>query len=197
MGSFNGSGTFVRSYNWQQDAANNVDISAPRMDTEDNGFASGLSLCVTRDGQGQMAANFNPATAATYNVGSASFPWATGYFGALNVGGIPVYGGAPINTQAGTTYTLAITDAGGAVNGTNAAAKTFTVPANSSVPILPSTFITIINSGAGAMSIPITTDTMTLAGTTLTGTRTLAQNGIANLFKLTTTTWLISGIGLS
>lgn len=75
MGAFNGSGVFVRSYSWTSDAANNIDITASRVDTEDTGFASGLSLCVTRDGQGQMAADFLPSAASTYKLGNASFPW--------------------------------------------------------------------------------------------------------------------------
>jgi len=57
MGAFNGSGTFVRSYSWAVDAANSVNISATRMDTEDNGFASGLTNCLTRDGQSVPTAN--------------------------------------------------------------------------------------------------------------------------------------------
>ena len=36
---FNGSGTFVRAYNWATDAANSIMIDATRMDGEDNGFA--------------------------------------------------------------------------------------------------------------------------------------------------------------
>lgn len=194
---FNGIGTFVRLHNWQQDAANGIDISAPEMDGEDNGFAAGLSLCVTRDGQGQMAADFLPSAANTYKCGSVTFPWSQGNFTSLQVNGIPVFGGAPINTQSGTTYTIAGTDAGGSINATNAAAKTITIAANSVTPIAASNFITLINSGAGAMSIQINTDTLTLAGTTSTGTRSLSQNGVATLFKLTSTSWLISGIGLS
>lgn len=54
---FNGSGTFVRLYNWATDAANAINISATRMDGEDSGFASGLSNCVTRDGQSPFLAN--------------------------------------------------------------------------------------------------------------------------------------------
>jgi hypothetical protein len=38
---FNGSGVFTRNQNWQNDAANAIDISAPEMDNEDNNFASG------------------------------------------------------------------------------------------------------------------------------------------------------------
>jgi hypothetical protein len=49
---FNGSGTFVRLENWTNDATNNLPISATKFDIEDNDFASGLSLCLTRDGQG-------------------------------------------------------------------------------------------------------------------------------------------------
>lgn len=71
-GSFNGSGTFVRSYNWTQDAANGIPISAPRFDTEDNGFATGLSTCVTRDGQSPPNANLPMAGFRHTGVGLAT-----------------------------------------------------------------------------------------------------------------------------
>jgi hypothetical protein len=48
-----------------------------------------------------------------------------------------------------------------------------------------------------AVSIAITTDTLYQAGTGSTGTRTLAQYGVATALKLTSTTWLISGTGLT
>ena len=54
---FNGSGTFVRLYSWVTDAANSVNITASRMDGEDTGFASGLTNCITRDGQSPALAN--------------------------------------------------------------------------------------------------------------------------------------------
>lgn len=57
MGSFNGSGVFVRSYSWTQDAGNGIPITASRFDTEDSGFAGGLSNCITRDGQQILAAD--------------------------------------------------------------------------------------------------------------------------------------------
>lgn len=53
---FNGSGTFNRVYSWVVDAANGIDITASRMDTEEDGFATGLSNCLTRDGQGKPSA---------------------------------------------------------------------------------------------------------------------------------------------
>lgn len=49
---FNGAGTFVRLFNWVNDALNNIDITASREDAEDDGFAAGLTNCLTRDGQG-------------------------------------------------------------------------------------------------------------------------------------------------
>ena len=48
---FQGNGTFARIYRWQNDAANGLDILADRFDAEDDGFATGLSNCITRDGQ--------------------------------------------------------------------------------------------------------------------------------------------------
>lgn len=195
---FNGTGTFVRVHNWQQDAANGIDISAPEMDAEDGGFASGLSLCVTRDGQGQMAADFLPGTASAFNCGSAAFPWLAGNFGSLNVAGAPVYAGAPINTQNVTSYTLVISDANKAVYMPNVAANALAIPSNASVPFPIGTMITIINDGASnVIAISIASDVMRLAGTALTGSRNLAAGGEATLLKVQAARWLISGIGLT
>lgn len=54
---FNGSGTFVRLYNWVNDRNANVKIMASRMDAEMDGFATGLSNCITKDGQTTITAN--------------------------------------------------------------------------------------------------------------------------------------------
>lgn len=53
---FNGAGLFVRLYNWVNDAANSINITASRMDAETDGIAAGLSNCITRDGQGKPSA---------------------------------------------------------------------------------------------------------------------------------------------
>lgn len=55
--SFNGTGVFERLYSWVADAANGIFIRADRMDAEMDGFATGLSQCLTRDGQAPMTAN--------------------------------------------------------------------------------------------------------------------------------------------
>lgn len=195
---FDGSGNFLRIHNWQQDAANSIDISAPEMDGEDNGFAAGLTLCVTRDGQGKMAADFLPSAASTYNCGSASFPWLAGNFGSLNVAGAPVYAGAPINNQAGTTYTLLLTDANKAVYMPNVGATSIVIPPNASVPFALGTMITLINDGvSNTIAISITSDVLVLAATALTGTRNLAPKGMATIIKVQAARWMISGVGLS
>lgn len=54
---FNGSGTFNRIYDWTTDEGNGIDIEASRMDGEDDGFATGLSTCITKDGQTTISAN--------------------------------------------------------------------------------------------------------------------------------------------
>lgn len=54
---FNGTGTFLRIYNWVTDKINSVPITASRMDTEMDGFATGLSNCITKDGQTTVTAN--------------------------------------------------------------------------------------------------------------------------------------------
>lgn len=54
---YNGSGVFVRLYSWVNDAAANIKIRADRMDNEMNGMATGLSTCITKDGQTTITAN--------------------------------------------------------------------------------------------------------------------------------------------
>ena len=54
---FNGSGTFVRLKSWVLNAALNINILPDLMDLDSNDIAAGLSMCVTRDGQGVPTAN--------------------------------------------------------------------------------------------------------------------------------------------
>lgn len=88
MGAFDGNGNFVRSFSWVSDKTNGIPITSSRVDTEDTGFASGLTLCTTRDGQGKMAAHFQPSANATYDLGQNALQWRNGFFsGNLTVGG--------------------------------------------------------------------------------------------------------------
>lgn len=74
MGSFNGSGVFNRSYSWTSDAANSIPITASRMDTEDTGFAAGLSTCITKDGQQTLTANIPFNNFKAINLGAPTSP---------------------------------------------------------------------------------------------------------------------------
>jgi hypothetical protein len=105
----------------------------------------------------------------------------------------------PQNSQS-TAYTAVLADSGKQIFHPSAdtTARTFTIPANSSVAYPIGTALSFINqNGAGVVTIAITTDTMRLAGAGTTGSRTLAANGIATAIKLTATEWIISGTGLT
>jgi len=103
----------------------------------------------------------------------------------------------PINTINGSE-TLTLPDSGKCIHkASGGAGETITIPANASVAYPTGTAITFVNTGGGDLSIAINSDTLTMAGTGDTGTRTLASPGVATAIKLTSTTWLISGTGLS
>lgn len=107
--SFDGSGVFNRLYNWQNDAANSIDITASRVDAEDTGFASGLSLCVTRDSQGKMAANFVPAADSLYDVGASGTKWKDLWFSG-NLNGLVISSGTfTLTASSGLSTTPAVT----------------------------------------------------------------------------------------
>ena len=54
---FDSNGVFSRVHNWVSDAAAHIPIKSDRHDEEDNNFASGLSLTITKDGRTQPTAN--------------------------------------------------------------------------------------------------------------------------------------------
>ena len=97
------------------------------------------------------------------------------------------------NIQNGN-YTLVLSDAPKHIyKASGGAGETITIPANASVAFPLGTAIAIVNQGGGTLSIAITTDTLTHEGTGATGTRTLADDGIATILKVTTTSWMIAG----
>jgi hypothetical protein len=107
--------------------------------------------------------------------------------------------GIPSNVQ-NTNYTAVLSDAGKAIVCTATGGFTYTIPANASVAYPIGTVLTFVNftSGAGSCTIAITSDNLFLAGTASTGSRTLATNvSVATAVKVLSTSWLISGTGLS
>jgi hypothetical protein len=103
----------------------------------------------------------------------------------------------PINSQS-AAYTLVLADAGKTILHPIADdnARTFTIPANSSVVYPIGTVVTFVNL-INTVTIAINTDTMYLAGDGTTGSRTLAAYGVASAVKVASTTWVISGNGLT
>jgi len=104
----------------------------------------------------------------------------------------------PQNSQS-ANYTLVLADAGKHIFhpvGDNNA-RTFTIPANSSVAYPIGTALTFVNMSAANITIAINSDTLTFSPSGLSGSRTLSTNGSATCLKITSTQWLISGSALA
>jgi hypothetical protein len=110
---------------------------------------------------------------------------ATGTIAADTLG----FRGLPQNSQT-ASYTLALSDAGKHISITTGGVI---IPANSSIAFPVGTTIVIFNDSGSNQTISITTDTLRLAGTASTGSRTLGQYGLATCVKVASTTWVISG----
>jgi hypothetical protein len=106
------------------------------------------------------------------------------------------YMGVPQSSAATTgAYTIVAGDAGEHIYTT--ATRTVTIPANSSVAFPVGTAISFVAATGATVTIAITTDTLLLAGAGTTGSRTLAAFGMATAIKITSTSWIISGNGLT
>jgi hypothetical protein len=106
------------------------------------------------------------------------------------------YIGMPQVLDPSTGYVISAVDAGDHIYMTTTG-RNIVIPANSATPLEIGTTVVVINGPGVTTTISINSDTLALAGTTTTGTRTLAQNGMATLVKVTATRWIASGNGLS
>lgn len=104
------------------------------------------------------------------------------------------YMGMPQNPQS-SSYELAASDAGKHIF-ISSSGTTLTIPANSSLAFPVGTTIVVVN-GSGVTTSITSSDTIRLANSSSTGTRTLASNGMATLLKIASTTWIVSGNGVS
>ena len=105
------------------------------------------------------------------------------------------YMGLPQNGATTGAYGVVAADAGTHIYST--ATRTVTIPANATIAMpVGATVVFVAGSGA-TVTIAITTDTMYLAGAGTTGSRTLAAFGMATAVKITSTSWIISGNGLT
>jgi hypothetical protein len=92
--------------------------------------------------------------------------------------------------------TLNATDAGKHIYVT-AGSQTVTIPANTATAFPVGTTIVVVTANGISTSIAINTDTLRLANSSSTGTRTVASNGMATLLKINTTEWICSGNGVT
>ena len=183
------------------------------------GGGAGVAPSTTTTGTGVLTflgtpSSANLAAAVTDETGSGALVFATSPTLVTPVLGTPTSGtlsnctvdgtdavgfrNIPQNSQS-ADYTLVLADAGKHIFhpvGDNNA-RTFTIPANSSVAYPIGTAITFINMAVANVTIAITTDTLVLSSAGTTGSRTLATNGSATCIKITSTSWLISGSGLT
>ena len=125
----------------------------------------------------------------------------SGTLGACTIDGTNLVGylSVPQNSQS-VNYTLVASDASKHLlhPAADTTARTFTIPANSSVAYPIGTTIVFVNqNGAGVLTVAITSDTMRLAGAGTTGTRSIAANGVATAIKIASTEWIISGTNLT
>jgi len=136
-----------------------------------------------------LAASSTITLAAVNDSQTYTLPAATANVGYMEV---------PQNSQS-AAYTTVLADKGKHLfhPSGDANARTFTIDSNANVPYPVGTVISFVNMTSQVVTISITTDTMYLAGTGTTGSRSLAQYGIANALKMTSTTWLITGSGLT
>ena len=156
---------------------------------------SGGTGVTTSTGSGNNVLSTSP-TLVTPVLGTPT----SGTLSACTVDGTDAVGfrNIPQNSQS-AAYTLVLADSGKHIFhpvGDNNA-RTFTIPANSSVAYPVGTAITFINMAVANVTIAITTDTLTLSPAGTSGSRTLAQYGSATCIKITATEWLISGSGLT
>ena len=107
------------------------------------------------------------------------------------------YLGTPINTQNGSSYSIILSDMGKTVYMTYAGTATLTIPANITTAFPVGTIINIVASSGTTVTVSITSDTLYLGGSGITGTRTVAAFGMASIMKVSSTAWYISGAGVS
>jgi hypothetical protein len=94
-------------------------------------------------------------------------------------------------TQSGTTYTLALVDAGTVIEFSNAGAVTLTVPANATIAFPVGSLVGLLQYGAGQITVaPAGGVTLRAPGALL---HTAAQYSAIWLRKRATDEWVLSG----
>ena len=198
----NGSGTYVPPTNSWSPAVNAVSATISDYNTLQTDVYGAITQSVSSDGQKTYTANQPMGGFKLTGLGAGStagdslryeqvFVSATEQAAAIRL--IP-------QVSLSAAYTTILSDGGKHLYHPSADAtpRIWTIDSNASVAYPIGTAITFINdTSAGTLTIAINTDTLVLAGTGSTGSRTLTANGIATAIKVTATRWIISGTNLS
>lgn len=96
-----------------------------------------------------------------------------------------------VTTQAGTSYTLALADAGTAVEFSSSSAVTVTVPPNSSVAFSVGTMIELLQYGTGTLTVAAGVGVTIRSANNLLSART--QYSSLSLRKRATNEWVLAG----
>jgi hypothetical protein len=123
---------------------------------------------------------------------ATGFPATTGdVLSASMYNGLVAY---TINEQTGTSYTPVLADQYQVlITRSNASASTLTIPLNSSVAFATGTVITVLNKGAGVVTISGAGGVTVTSGGATSASPTLAQYKSCALIKLATDSWYVVG----
>lgn len=99
-----------------------------------------------------------------------------------------------LNEQTGTSYTPVLTDQYQVlITRSNASASTLTIPLNSSVAFATGTVITVLNKGAGAVTISGAGGVTVLSAGATAASPVLNQYKSCALMKISSDTWYVVG----
>lgn len=175
-------------------AATAINMGAGASSTLTASFTTAIALNTAAVTTNQTTLALMNTTATTINFAGAATTLNVG----TNLGTMTVAGSmCPQNSQS-AAYPIVATDANKHILHPTADdnPRTFTIPANSAIAFPVGTMITVVNQ-QNTVTIAITDDTLTLMGSGATGSRTLAENGIATILKVASTVWVIAGTNLS
>jgi hypothetical protein len=123
---------------------------------------------------------------------ASGLPAATGdILTASTVNGLVTF---TLNDQTGTSYTPVLTDQYQVlITRSNASASTLTIPTNASVAFPVGTVITVLNKGAGVVSISGAATVTVLSAGTVAAVPTLSQYKSCALIQVAANTWYVVG----
>jgi len=191
----------------ERDVSRSVTVPIGESSVDLPSAATRAQKILTFDTAGVPVADFDIARLTSGTLVSADVVNIVSLDQAITIGSLGAIGANTLGYRglpqviATAAYTITLADAGKHIsittggilipgNATGAGALAFPV----------GTAFSIFNNSASNQTIAFVatvTDTLRLAGTTTTGSRTLASFGLATCVKVATTVWVISGAGLS